>query len=265
MDYTSIAKEIRKDVIRITYRSKTAHLGSALSCVDILTVLYFGVLNVDPKNPLLVDRVRFVLSKGHAAAALYATLANRGFFSREMLGTYCQDDTKLVGHATRGVPGVEASVGALGHGLPMACGMALSGKRSAKTHRVFAVLSDGECDEGSTWEAILFAGHHRLNNLTVIVDYNKLQGFGRTKEVLDLEPFGAKWESFKWHVQEIDGHDFSAIERALTKVPFDPEKPSVIIAHTIKAKGVPFLENTVRSHYKNLTEEEYQQAINALS
>ena len=160
---------------------------------------------------------------------------------------------------------MEASVGALGHGLSIACGMAKSAKLAAKTHRIFAVLSDGECDEGSTWEAILFAGHHRLDNLTVIVDYNKLQGFGKTEEVLDLEPFNAKWESFKWRTQEIDGHDFSALENALAKVPFEPEKPSVIIAHTIKAKGIPFLENTVQSHYKNLSEEEYQQAIDALS
>lgn len=264
VDYTRVTKEVRKDVIRITYLSKTAHLGSALSCVDILSVLYFDILKIDPKNPDMEERDRLIFSKGHAASALYATLSKRGFFPKDVLNTYCQDGTKLPGHATKGVPGVEVSVGSLGHGLSIASGMALSGKRDRKPYRVFAVLSDGECDEGSTWEAALFAGYHCLDNLVVVVDCNQLQGFGTTKEVLDLEPFDEKWAAFRWSVKEIDGHNFKALKETLSTVPFEGGKPSVILARTIKGKGISFLENKVKSHYVNLTDEEYQKAIKDL-
>ena len=265
MEYSQVAKEIRKKIVNMVYESQATHLGSALSCVDILTVLYFGIAHLDPKNPADEARDRCILSKGHAASALYATLAARGFFPEKVLEDYCKDGSALVGHVTRkSVPGVEVSTGSLGHGLAMGAGMALAAKRDNACHRVFVLLSDGECDEGSVWETALFAGHHQLDNLVGIVDYNKIQSFGSTKEVLDLEPFCAKWQAFKWSVKEIDGHNYSEIEEALSRVPFKEGKPSVIIAHTVKGKGLPFLENTLLSHYKKLTKEELIISLKAL-
>lgn len=265
MDYSQISKEVRKNVLKMIYRSKGAHIGSSLSCADILTVLYFKVLKIDPKNPIAKDRDRFILSKGHAAAALYAILSQRGFFSEEVLDTYCQDGTKLAGHSTKeSVPGVEVSTGSLGHGLSMGNGIALSAKRDKKNYRVFVLMSDGECQEGSVWEAALFAGRHKLDNLVGIVDYNKLQAFGRTNEVLNLEPFAKKWQDFGWEVKEIDGHNFSEIEKSLAILPFEKKKPSLVIAHTVKGKGISFLENKLISHYKHFTEEEYQKALKEL-
>jgi transketolase len=194
-----------------------------LSIADLLAVLYQRILRVNPNQPEWEERDRFLLSKGHAAAALYAVLAERGFFPSEWLETYCQDGARLAGHVThRGVPGVEVSTGALGHGLAMGCGMALAAKRDHKTFRVFALLSDGECDEGSTWEAALFAPHHRLDNLVAIVDYNRMQSFGSVQEVLDLDPLAEKWKSFGWGVREIDGHYLMQIEATLGSVPFEP-------------------------------------------
>lgn len=260
-----IAKEVRKRVLEMIYRSSGAHIGSSLSCVDILTILYFKIIKIDPQNPLAPDRDRFILSKGHAVAALYAVLAKRGFFSEQNLETYCQDETKLVGHSTKGsVPGIEASTGSLGHGLSMACGMALAGKREKKNHRVFVLLSDGECQEGSNWEAALFAGHHKLDNLIGIIDYNKIQALGRTNEILNLEPLGKKWQDFGWSVKETDGHNFSEIEKALSEIPFENKKPSLLIAHTIKGKGISFIEDKLISHYKHFTKEEYEQALKEL-
>lgn len=265
MDYSQTAKEIRKKVLRMTFKSKTAHIGSCLSEADILTVLYFNILSIDPENPEKEDRDRFVLSKGHGVAGLYAVLAQKGFIKEELLGTYCQDDSSLPGHSTkRCVPGVEVSTGALGHGLPMACGMALAGERDKKDYRVFVLMSDGEMQEGTTWEAALFAPHHKLDNLTVIVDYNKLQAFGRTNEVLNLEPLKGKWESFGWSVKEIDGHDFQEIEEVLSGVPFEKDKPSLIIAHTVKGKGVSFMEDKLGWHYWNLDEELLNKALKEL-
>lgn len=265
MDYSQIAKEIRKKVLKMFFDSQTAHIGSSLSEVDILTILYFKILSIDPKNPTAEDGDRFLLSKGHGAAALYATLAQRGFFPEETLDIYCQNGGKLPSHSTRGcVPGVEVSTGSLGHGLPMGCGMALAGKRDSKKYRVFVLLSDGECDEGSNWEAALFASHHKLDNLIAIIDYNKLQAFGRTNEVLNLEPLDKKWQDFGWEVKEIDGHNFEEIENGLSKIPFQKGKPSLLIAHTIKGKGVSFMEDKLEWHYKNLTKEEYEQALKEL-
>ncbi len=265
MDYSQIAKEIRKKVLKMFFDSQTAHLGSSLSEVDILTVLYFKILSIDPKNPTAEDRDRFLLSKGHGAAGLYATLAQRGFFPESVLDTYCQDGGKLPGHSTRNcAPGVEVSTGSLGHGLPMAAGMALAGKRDGKNYRVFVLMSDGECEEGSVWEAALFASHHKLDNLIAIIDYNKLQAFGRTNEVLNLEPLKKKWEDFGWQVKEIDGHNFSEIENALSQIPFEKTKPSLVIANTVKGKGVSFIEDKLEWHYKNLTKEEYELALKEL-
>ena len=196
------------------HRAKSSHLGSAYSMADLLAVLYSRILRIDPQKPDAADRDRFVLSKGHACAALYAVLAEQGFFPKEWLQHFYQDGARLAGHATHvGVPGVEVSTGSLGHGLPLACGMALAGKRDRQAYRVFTMLSDGECDEGSTWEAALFAPHHQLDNLIAIIDYNQIQSLGTVKEVLDLEPFADKWKAFGWAVREIDGHDCAQIER----------------------------------------------------
>jgi len=265
MDYSQIAKEIRKKVLKMFFDSQTAHIGSSLSEVDILTILYFKILKIDPKNPLAEERDRFVLSKGHGAAALYATLAQRGFFSEKILDSYCLDGGRLPGHSTRGcAPGVEVSTGSLGHGLPMGGGMAIAAKNDKKKYRIFVLMSDGECEEGSVWEAALFASHHQLDNLIGIIDYNKLQAFGRTNEILNLEPLKKKWEDFGWKVKEVDGHSFSEIEESLSKIPFEKGKPSLLICHTIKGKGVSFIEDKLEWHYKNLTKEEYDMALKEL-
>jgi len=265
MNYNQIAKEIRKKVLKMMFDSQTAHLGSSLSEVDILTVLYFKILSIDPKNPMAEDRDRFLLSKGHGAAGLYATLVQRGFFPEAVLDTYCQDGGKLPGHSTKGcAPGVEVSTGSLGHGLPMGAGMALAGKRDGKDYRVFVLMSDGECEEGSVWEAALFTRHHKLDNLIAIIDYNKLQAFGRTNEILNLEPFKKKWEDFGWQVKEVDGHNFSEIENTLSQIPFEKTKPSLVIANTIKGKGVSFIQDKLEWHYKNLTRDDYEKALKEL-
>jgi len=261
-----IARDVRRKVLEMIYRSSGAHIGSSLSCVDILTFLYYKVLKINPQSPLGLDRDRFILSKGHAVAVLYAVLAKRGFFEEELLESYCQDGTKLAGHSTRGsVPGIEASTGSLGHGLSMACGMALAGKKEGKNYRVFVLLSDGECQEGSNWEAALFAGHHKLDNLIAIIDYNKIQALGRTNEVLTLEPLAKKWEDFGWAVKETDGHNFKELEKSFSEIPFEQNKPSLLIAHTIKGKGISFLEDDLISHYKKFSKEEYEQARKELS
>lgn len=265
-DYNKISNNIRKDVVEMIFNSKTSHLGSSLSCVDILTVLYFRILKINSQKPLMKNRDRFILSKGHAVAASYATLAERGFFEKKLLKEYCANGSKLPGHVSHGyVPGIEISTGSLGHGLSMANGIALAGKKDKKKYRVFVLLSDGECDEGSTWEAILFAGHHKLNNLVAIIDYNKWQALGKTNEILNLEPFTEKWRDFGWSVKEVNGHNLQEIYKSLIKIPFEKNKPSVLIAHTIKAKGLPSLENTLESHYRPPTEQEYKKFINEVN
>lgn len=259
------ANSIRRKILKMAYEMKSSHTGGCLSCVDLLTVLYFCTMKINSKNPLDPGRDRLIFSKAHASKALYAVLSERGFFPNIKLSTY-EKDGGLPGHTTRNVvPGVEISAGSLGHGLSIASGMAYAGKIDKKKFRVFAMLSDGECDEGSTWEAILFAGHHKLSNLSVIVDYNKIQSFGRTKEVLDLDPFADKWKAFGWSVKEVDGHNIPKIISALKKTPFDLNKPSVLIAHTIKGyNGIPKYINTVASHYKPPTEEEYKVLVKKL-
>jgi len=230
--------------------------------IELLLVLYGRVLRVDPNRPDWPERDRFVLSKGHACAGLYAVLAERGFFPRSWLDTFYQNGSHLAGHITHtNVPGVDASTGSLGHGLPVAAGMALAGKRDARNYRVFALLSDGECDEGSTWEAILFAGHHQLDNLVAVVDYNKIQSIGRVEEVLDLEPFADKWRSCRWGVREIDGHNLEEIDHTLAGLPLEPGRPSCIIAHTVKGKGVSFMEDELLWHYRPPSEEELARAL----
>ena len=264
-EFKDLAAKIRAHALRMVHKANASHIGTSLSMADILAVLYSHVLRVDPARPDWPDRDRFILSKGHGAAIIYAVLAERGFFPVEWLDTYCQDGAKLAGHITaHAMPGVEVSTGSLGHGLPIGCGMALAGKRERRPYRVFVMLSDGELDEGSNWEAILFAPQHQLDNLVAIVDYNKIQSFGTVKEVLELEPLADKWRAFRWAVREIDGHDHQQIESALTSVPFEPGKPSVIIAHTIKGKGVLFMENQLAWHYKSPNAEQLKQALTEL-
>lgn len=260
------ANNIRRAILKMAYESRSSHTGGCLSCADLLTALYFSVLKINPKDSLNSNRDRFIFSKAHASKALYAALCERGFFTQEKLSTY-EMDGGLPGHTTRHiVPGVEISAGSLGHGLSLAAGMAYAGKLDNKKHRVFAMLSDGECDEGSTMEAILFAGHHKLSNLVAIIDYNKIQSFGITKDVLDLEPFSDKWKAFKWGVHEVDGHNIPKIIQTFSKIPFEKNKPSVLIAHTIKGyKGVLKHLNKVSSHYKPPTEEEYNELIKKLT
>ena len=221
-------------------------------------------MRIDPGNPDWTERDRFILSKGHAVAANSAALAERGFFPLEWLDTFGQNGSPLAGHITRGVPGVEASTGSLGHGLSIGCGMAIAGKRDTIPYRVFVLLGDGECDEGSIWEAALFAPHHGLDNLVAIVDYNKIQSFGTTKSVLGLDPFADKWRSFGWTVREIDGNDIGQIEGALTCLPFETGRPSCIIAHTVKGKGVSFMENQLAWHYTSTDERQFSQALSEL-
>jgi transketolase len=236
----------------MVHKANASHVGSCLSMADILAVLYGGVLRVDPARPDWGDRDRFILSKGHGGAAVYATLAERGFFPVKWLDTYCENDSPLAGHITHhGVPGVEVSTGSLGHGLGIACGMALAGKRRGRPYRVFALLSDGECDEGSTWEAALFAPHHHLDNLIAIIDYNKIQSFGTVRDVLDLEPFADKWAAFGWCVRVLDGHNHAQLSAVLSTVPLDFGKPTLVLADTVKGKGVAFMEDQLAWHYKS--------------
>ncbi|WP_309225806.1 transketolase [Sphaerospermopsis sp. LEGE 08334] len=261
-----LAHQIRKHALRMTSLGKSSHIGSVFSIADILAVLYGEILQVDPQNPTWPARDRFILSKGHAGAGVYAVLAERGFFPAEKLNTHYQDGSDLSGHVShKGIPGVEFSTGSLGHGLSVGAGMAYGGKLDDLSHRVFVLLSDGECDEGSNWEAILFAAHHHLDNLVAIIDYNKLQSITTIKETLNLEPFADKWRSFGWAVQEIDGHDHSAIRSACLQIPFELGKPNCIIAHTTKGKGVSFMEDSVLWHYRSAQGEEYEKALQELN
>jgi transketolase len=262
--FKDLARQIRKNVLFMTHRANASHIGSCFSIVEILAVLYGKILNIDSKNPKCDERDRLILSKGHAAAAVYATLAERNFFPKTWLDTYCNDECPLGGHITSNVPGVEVSSGSLGHGLSIGCGMALSAKIHHKKYRVFIIMSDGECDEGSIWEGAMFAPIHKLDNLTIIIDYNKIQSLDYVKNVLDLEPFKKKWESFGWSVEEIDGHDLVKIERVLLKIPFKKNKPNCIIAHTVKGKGVSFMENQVAWHYKSPDKEQLKIALHEI-
>ena len=261
-ELTELARRIRAQSARMVHAANASHIGTCLSMADLLAVLYGQILRVDPKRPEWDDRDRFILSKGHGAAALYSVLADRGFFPKEWLDTYCADGTKLSGHVSHyGVPGIELSTGSLGHGLSVGCGMALAGKRDGKEYRTFVLLSDGECDEGSIWEAVLFAPHHKLSNLVAIVDFNKIQSFGSVKEVLDLDPFADKWRAFGWAVREIDGHDIAAVQTTLATLPFEADKPSVVIAHTVKGKGISFMEGQLAWHYKSPNKEQLEKAL----
>lgn len=261
MQLQETARTIRARILTVASQSGCCHIGSSLSPVDLLVALYFRVMRIDPTQPQDPQRDRCILSKGHGALGLYATLETRGFFPASHLDVYGKDNTVLAVHPVHGsAPGIEATSGALGHGLPMGLGLALAARHDSAPWRTFVVLSDGECDEGSTWEAAMLAGHLRANNLVALVDYNKSQGFGMTKDVIDLEPFTTKWESMGWEVREVNGHDFTEIVTALES-PRLTDKPLVLIAHTVKGKGVSYMENTVDWHYKNLKPEDLAAAV----
>lgn len=262
IDTVKLALAIRRHAVDMTHLGKSSHVGSVLSMADIIAVLYGAVLNVAPEEPKWPARDRFILSKGHAGAGVYAALAERGFFPVDMLKEHYQNGSVFSGHVShKGVPGVEFSTGSLGHGLGVGAGMALAARRGGKAHRVFVVLSDGECDEGSNWEAILFAAHHRLGNLTAVVDYNKIQSLGPVADTLGLEPFAEKWRAFGWHVTEVDGHDHAALTIALDVPSHARDRPSVVICHTTKGKGVSFMQDAVLWHYRTPEGLEYDSAV----
>jgi len=261
-DLEAVARSLRVHAVRMVHQARASHLASCLSMADILACLYWDTLHIDSGPP--ENRDRFILSKGHGAAILYAALAERGFFPVEELATYCAFNSRLTGHVTSGVPGVELSSGSLGHGLPVGCGMALAAKRDKLTARTVVLVSDGELDEGSNWEAILFAAHHELDNLLLIVDYNRIQSFGRVKQVLDLDPLGDKFRAFRWAVREVDGHAMQELTDALGSLPLVPGHPSVVIAHTRKGKGVSFMEDDLAWHYQTPTQEQLALALQEL-
>jgi len=252
----NLAKKIRQRVIELLYKHKAVHLGSCMSCIEILVALYFKIMKPEDK---------FLMSKGWAAAALYSVLSEKGIINwNDLYKNYYEPGSKYWGLVHHKVPGVEHSFGSAGHGLPVAIGMALAIKRDEKKNKVYCLMSDGEMDCGTTWESALFGSHHKLDNLVVIVDYNKLQAFGRTNEVLNLEPLAEKWRKFNWDVYEIGGHNFKQLLRTFKKISKKKQKPHVIICNTIKGKGIPFAENKLEWHYYNLTPELYERAKNSL-
>ena len=244
------AAEIRRNLVKMIIDKGKGHAGGALSMVDILTSLYFGVMIVDPDSPVHHQRDRFLLSKGHACTALYATLAQRGFFPVATLDSYYELNSYLGGHPIKGLPGVEMATGSLGHGPPIGLGMAVSAKMDEESHRVFVLVGDGEIQEGVVWEAVMFAAHHRLDNFIMIIDRNRIQSDEFTEDLLIMDPIEKKFEAFGWACKSIDGHDVSALTNTLNSVPFETGKPSLVIANTVKGKGVDFMENQVAFHNK---------------
>lgn len=259
------ASLLRGRIIEHSSRTKTPHLGSCLSCIDILTVYYFDILNIDPVASDAEGRDRFILSKGHAAPALFQVLAMKGFFPYRALLDSHHDGTDYFGEhppSPGHVPGIEAATGSLGHGFPMAVGMAIAARAKGQAHRVDSVLGDGECNEGSVWEAAMLAGAQRLGRLTVVIDFNKWQATDRSREVMALDPLVDKWRAFGWEAEELDGHDVGALQQALSAP--HPDKPRAIIAHTVKGKGVSFMEDDNNWHYRTPTEEEVLSAYEEL-
>lgn len=264
-----IATIIRRHIITMSARANASHVGSALSPVEIVTALYFHAMRIDPKKPDWEDRDRFILSKGHGGAVLYAALAERGIFPKSLLDTFCLDKSPLpthpVGVQISGVAGVEVTTGSLGHGLAMSIGVALAGTYDKKSYTTYVMLSDGECDEGSVWESVLYAGVKKIDNLIAFVDYNKIQSFGRTADVLDLEPLADKFRAFRWHTQEIDGHNFAEIIAAINQAKKIKGMPHCVVAHTIKGKGISFMENKLEWHYRSPTGALLEQALRELT
>ncbi|TDT61028.1 transketolase [Fonticella tunisiensis] len=259
------ASELRKAVVTMAHKSGSSHVASALSMMDILTVLYFKILNIAPETAKSPLRDKFILSKGHGASGLYAVLAERGFFDKGILDSYCRDGSALSGHPKKdSLPGIECSTGSLGHGLSMGCGIALGDKHSNINARTVVLMGDGECNEGSVWESAMFAAQKRLNNLIAVIDNNKLQGLGKVDEITALEPIGEKWKAFGWNVIEIDGHNVSEIYDALITAYGSLDFPTAIIARTIKGRGVSFMENRLEWHYRSTNEEQFQRALKEL-
>lgn len=261
-DLLARARAVRALTVQMAHRGKTPHVGSALSAVDILVGLYFHALKIEPKEKSMEGQDRFVLSKGHGCMSYYAVLAERGYFPHSWLDTYSKNGSKLAEHPSPdGVPGIEIATGSLGHGLPVAAGAALARKLDGRAGRTFVLLSDGECNEGSVWEAAMFAAGRKLDALTAIVDYNKWQAMGRSDEVTALAPLAEKWRAFGWATREIDGHDMSAIVASLDALPFERGRPSAIVAHTVKGKGVSFMENDLEWHYRPPSDDDLKRAL----
>jgi len=264
MSSLELAWKIRRHGVEMTHISRGSHIGAILSVADIIAVLYAEILRYDPDQPALETRDRVILSKGHAGAAIYSALAECGFFPVEELSTHYQNGSRLSGHVShKGVPGVEFSTGSLGHGLSVGCGMALAAKKDRKNFRVFVILGDGECNEGSIWEAALFANHFELSNLVVIIDHNKMQSLTFCEDTIALSPFAEKWRAFGWNVIDLDGHDHTQLRNALGKKS-SGKKPTCIIANTVKGKGISFMENDILWHYRTPQGQEYESAIKEL-
>jgi transketolase len=259
MDTEKLATTMRRNELLMVHRAKASHISSALSITDIVAVLYGNVLQkMFPNDP---GRDRFILSKGHACVAVYSALAEIDFILHKQLETFGKDNSILMNHISHNVPGVEFSTGSLGHGLSFGVGKALAAKKRLQSWRTFVLMSDGELNEGSNWEALMFAAHHGLDNITAIIDYNKLQSLGSVEKTLRLEPLAEKFGAFGWVAKEVDGHDHFALKESLSKVPWTVGKPSVLIAHTIKGKGVSFMENRVEWHYRYPNDAELEQAL----
>ena len=262
MDSKELAQRLRIHAIHMAHFARESHVASALSMADIMAVLYSGVLTVFPEDPSNDNRDRFVLSKGHACSVAYAALAETGFFPVGELNTQCQDGSRLAGHITKNVPGVELSTGSLGHGCCVASGIALAGKVANKKYKVYAVMGDGECNEGSVWEMALFANHVGLDNFTVVIDHNKMQAMGDCADVMDLGSLAEKWRAFGWDVLEVDGHNHEELFNAFESP--TKGKPKCVIAHTVKGKGVSFMEGNLLWHYRDPQGEEYSNALSEL-
>lgn len=261
MESEALAKRVRLDVLEMIHSARASHIGSAFSVTDILCVLYSDIMKYRTDDPQWAGRDRLVLSKGHAGSALYAVLAETGFFPKQWLINYDKNGSPLSGHIShKGVPGVELSTGSLGHGVCVACGMALASLAEGNGGKVFAITGDGECDEGSLWEMAMFANHYRLSNFTLIVDHNGLQSFGPCEDTIELLDLGQKFRDFGWNVIETDGHDHKALRSALSKR-YENGKPTCVIAFTVKGKGVSFMENNVLWHYRDPQGEDYERAL----
>lgn len=259
------ANEIRKAVINLIYQAKGGHMGGALSATDIFVALYYHVMNIEPENPKMPDRDRFILSKGHSVEPYWCILADLGFIEKEELKTFSQFGTRLIGHPNNKVPGVEMNTGALGHGLSVATGMAIAGKKDGLNYKVYTLMGDGEQAEGSVWEGAMAAAHYQLDNLVAIIDRNGLQISGRTEDVMSLEPFVDKWTSFGWHVVSVDGNNMAELVDAFDKAPCVKGKPTLILANTIKGKGVSFMENKSSWHHSVPTAEQVTAAMMELA
>lgn len=266
VDYASFAREIRRLSLILAHHARSSHSGGALSMADILAVLYSGVLRITPATVDDPDRDRFLLSKGHCCAALYAALAIRGFLDKDDLCRHYGDDGSVYfSHVSHHLNGVEMSSGSLGHGLPVACGIAVNGKVRHQSYNTYVLTGDGELDEGSCWEAILFAAQQQLSRLCLIVDYNQIQSLGNVKDICDLSPLADKFRAFNWHVEEIDGHQYDEIAAALAAFEAEQQRPTVIIAHTVKGKGVSYMEGQLLWHYRNPNDEQLKQALEELA